>query len=225
MMVSAPVISDHQSEITTAEKILQVATSAFARNGFKGASIREIAREVGISVATLYYYVASKDELYHKVFQRQYQEEYDLIYGILRLEDDSVVQDPGKLRTLLYLLVDALIDRSVQNPDIVRLWTSRWLEKPRETEDIEAKYSIPLYQMIDDLLERACDSGSIRPEGISLSLLSHSFTWLHYGFCGYGRLTFFTTLDDRCDPEVVEEFRQFIHIFLSRMLRFTDQTP
>ncbi|MBN1146238.1 MAG: helix-turn-helix transcriptional regulator, partial [Anaerolineales bacterium] len=62
-----------ETDLSTAEHVLQVATTMFARQGYHGASIREIARQVGISVATLYYYIGSKDDLYRQVFQRQYQ--------------------------------------------------------------------------------------------------------------------------------------------------------
>ncbi|MBI1745347.1 MAG: TetR/AcrR family transcriptional regulator [Acidobacteria bacterium] len=45
------------------EIILREAAHIFARKGFRGATIRDIARQTGISLAGLYYYFRSKDEL------------------------------------------------------------------------------------------------------------------------------------------------------------------
>jgi AcrR family transcriptional regulator len=207
----------------TAERILQIATSYFARLGYYGVSVRDIAREIGLSVATLYYYIESKDTLYRRVFERQYIEEYELVANIIQKADEQIVRDPQLLRELLLNLVDVLIDRAVQNPDIVRLWTRRWLEKPLETEDIEAEYSAPLYQMCDDLLKKAEQAGTIRPAGDYINLLTHSVTWLLYGYCGFGRLSFEARFKNPYDPEAVKAFRAFMHTLVSKMLRFSDQ--
>jgi len=212
-----------QEHISTANRLLDVATAAFARKGYHGTSIRDLAREVNLSVATLYYYARNKDDLYLKVFEKQYKEEAKLIGDILATADETTTREPAALRSLLHRLMDALIDRSAHNPDIVRLWTRRWLEQPEQSQGIEAEYSIPLYQMVENLLEQAREAGIIHPKIPSLDLISHSFTWLHYGYFGMGQLTFRKQINDPCQPEQVEEFRAFIHTFVDRMLRFSDQ--
>ncbi len=206
----------------TASRIIEVATDFFARQGYHGTSIRDVAKAAGISVATLYYYAQNKDDLYRQVFQRQYREESALIGGILENVDESVVSDPDALRRLLYSLMDALIDRSARYPDIVRLWTLRWLDKPEKTEDIEAEYSVPLYRMVEHLLSQAQASGVIEPDLPDLSLVSYGFTWLHYGYFGFGRLTFSAQGNDPLHPDHVEQFRLYLHKYVDRMLRFTD---
>jgi AcrR family transcriptional regulator len=110
-----------KENITTVDRILDVATVYFARKSYHGTSIRDIAREVNLSIATLYYYVQNKYDLYVKVFQRQYIEEAELIGNILASANGTTTRNPAALRELLYRLIDALIDRSVSNPDIVRL--------------------------------------------------------------------------------------------------------
>jgi AcrR family transcriptional regulator len=207
-------------ENDTASRIIKVATDFFARKGYHGTSIRDVAKAAGISVATLYYYAQNKDDLYRQVFQRQYREESELIGSILQNADENVVRDPAALRSLLYQLMDALIDRSARNPDIVRLWTLRWLEKPEKTEDIEAEYSVPLYRMVEHLLSQAREAGVIQPGLPDLRLISYSFTWLHYGYFGFGRLTFSAQGHSPLQTEQVEQFRLFLHEFVDRMLRF-----
>jgi TetR/AcrR family transcriptional regulator, cholesterol catabolism regulator len=52
------------------ESILDAACSVIARRGFHQASIREIARAAGLSLAGLYHYVGEKDELLFLVLGR-----------------------------------------------------------------------------------------------------------------------------------------------------------
>lgn len=52
------------------EGILSAACEAFARRGFHQASIREIARAAGLSLAGLYHYVGGKEELLFLVLDR-----------------------------------------------------------------------------------------------------------------------------------------------------------
>lgn len=46
------------------QEILDAAKKVFSREGFKGATIEEIAREAELSTGTLYLYFKSKDEMY-----------------------------------------------------------------------------------------------------------------------------------------------------------------
>jgi AcrR family transcriptional regulator len=52
------------------EEILKAACDTIARRGFHQASIREIARAAGLSLAGLYHYVGGKDELLFLVLDR-----------------------------------------------------------------------------------------------------------------------------------------------------------
>ena len=52
----------------TRNRILEVATVAFSRNGFAAVSMRDIANEVGVNIATIYYHYPSKEALLDEVF-------------------------------------------------------------------------------------------------------------------------------------------------------------
>jgi AcrR family transcriptional regulator len=56
-------------EVTTKERILNVAIDLFAIKGFDGVSLREIADAAGVRKATLYYYFTSKDEILQKILE------------------------------------------------------------------------------------------------------------------------------------------------------------
>lgn len=209
---------------STADRILEVATTFFARKGYNGTSIRDIAREADISISTLYYYAKNKNDLYRQVFEEVYNQEVKTISKVLKKVDQNTTREPKALRNLLFELMDALIDRSSSDPDLIRLWAQRWIDKPEESDYIDASYSMPLYQMVEKILVEAEANEIIKPDLNNLSLILHSFTWLHYSFFSHGRLTYGLQVDDPLDSDQVEQFREYIRLFVSRMLRFSDQS-
>ena len=52
------------------EKIIEAASALFARNGYDGTSMRDIAAESGILAGSLYYYFASKEEMFAAVHEQ-----------------------------------------------------------------------------------------------------------------------------------------------------------
>jgi len=55
------------------DRILDAAETVFAERGFEGASLRNIVREAGVNLATVYYYFHSKEGLMAAVFQRRFE--------------------------------------------------------------------------------------------------------------------------------------------------------
>ncbi|UCM99207.1 TetR/AcrR family transcriptional regulator [Sulfurimonas sp. SWIR-19] len=58
---------DIQKKNTTKEKILTAATTLFSHYGYKGASVRKIAAEVGIRESALYNHYKNKEEIFLEV--------------------------------------------------------------------------------------------------------------------------------------------------------------
>ena len=54
------------------QKILDAASAVFARGGFAGARVDEIARRAGVNKAMLYYHVGNKQDLYTAVLARNF---------------------------------------------------------------------------------------------------------------------------------------------------------
>ncbi len=52
------------------ETIIEAASALFARNGYDGTSMRDIAAESGILAGSLYYYFASKEEMFAAVHEQ-----------------------------------------------------------------------------------------------------------------------------------------------------------
>lgn len=90
---------------TRRQAILEASRPLFAQNGFRGTSVREVARAANVSEALLYKHFASKEELYEKVMD--YTGKVSAT-GIEKLHD---LLEPGTeaLVTGIYFLVRAIL--------------------------------------------------------------------------------------------------------------------
>ena len=64
-------LSREQSKAITQDKILEAAAKAFARRGFAGAAVDEIAEAAGFSRGAFYSNFASKDDLFLQLIERR----------------------------------------------------------------------------------------------------------------------------------------------------------
>ena len=74
------------------DRVNQVAVSLFSRKGFAATGIRDIGRELGLTSATLYHYVANKEDLLVGVMERCVREYLRGGYEAVASSPDAVVQ-------------------------------------------------------------------------------------------------------------------------------------
>lgn len=67
------------------QKIVEVATKLFARNGFEGASTRDICKEAGVNISLISYYFGGKEGLYKKIVA-------DIAQGIIGYAQANILQ-------------------------------------------------------------------------------------------------------------------------------------
>lgn len=74
------------------EAVVEVARRLFAERGIHAVSVREIAREVGVSHTLLHLYFGNKDEIVRQVLDR-----YDADYAKWLAESDDVAETAGRI--------------------------------------------------------------------------------------------------------------------------------
>lgn len=123
----APRSSTPVSGADTEAAFIAAATRLFAEKGFKGTSIADLARELNLTTASLYYYVDGKQDLLARVLQS------GMADFLARLQ--AIVDGPGDPREKLELAVGNHIDFVIHRTDVVRIflrYRSMLHDQPRQ---------------------------------------------------------------------------------------------
>lgn len=92
----------------TIEKILEIAYTIFAEQGYEKASMSNIANEVGISKAALYHHFKSKEEIFETL--------YDYILKEMKIKKTIKYKDCDELKTILIAKGIEDINYQINNP-------------------------------------------------------------------------------------------------------------
>ena len=98
----------------TRTRILQVALQQFARNGYAGTRLDDIAAEVGIRRPSLFHHFKDKPTLYKAVWKHSLQEQEEKLAPYFEQADTSPIE-------LLHLATDAWVEYAFNNPDFIYL--------------------------------------------------------------------------------------------------------
>lgn len=93
--------------------ILKSAAAVFARRGFDGATIGQVAGEAGVAKATVHYYFDTKENLYMAVLDRVF---LDWAGAMARIDRESGPLDA------LSRYIDWKVEYSREWPDLTRVW-------------------------------------------------------------------------------------------------------
>lgn len=98
----------------TRRELVESAAKTFARRGFRGASLDEIAREAGYSTGAIYHHFKGKDDLFLAVFEA---------YATGRVGEVTAVREAatGDLPQRQRAYADNWMERLSDNPEIVVL--------------------------------------------------------------------------------------------------------
>jgi AcrR family transcriptional regulator len=108
---------------TRHREILTVAARLFSEKGFRGTSMDDIARELGILKGSLYYWIESKEELLSQVLEESVVANIE--------ESEEIAARPLPSTDRLRLLVRCHIDHWIRNPYNFNVYLSdwRWLDE------------------------------------------------------------------------------------------------
>lgn len=98
---------------TTHERLLTVASTLFAERGYLGASMSDIAREVGVRKPSLYNYVRSKDELFLALLDKSLEGWQDA--------SRPALEEQGPLEACLRAHLHQAVDFAATHPEAVAI--------------------------------------------------------------------------------------------------------
>ncbi len=143
------------SEFRCAE-ILEAARRVFARRGFDGATVDEIAEAAGVAKGTVYLYFPSKREIYLEALRQ----------GISRLVEEmkrNVAAAPAPLDKLR-AFIETRVRYAEEHRDLVKIYHSEFgnFGAAHVNKECRSLY-LEQVKMLESVLEEAAASGRIRP--------------------------------------------------------------
>jgi AcrR family transcriptional regulator len=137
--------------IAKREEILQTALDLFAHKGYDRVSVREIARECGLSQAGLLHHFSTKEELFLEVLQRRDNRDGDPV-------------EHHHVHSVDHLI--AAVERNANEPGLVQLFVSMSAESTAQDSAargfFEERYSRLREQIADDVRKHQ-DRGEFSP--------------------------------------------------------------
>ena len=122
-----------KADSDTKKKILKVTGSLFAKRGYFGVSMDEIAKEVGVAKSALYYHFESKEALYKELMEDSVKE--------LKKEIKGALEEGYTPVNTVFNLIRTFLDYTLKHPEI-NLLTSL---------DVGTDEKLPIAQTIIDL--------------------------------------------------------------------------
>ena len=140
----------------TREKILQRATSEFARKGFDGARMDEIAARCGVRKYTVYYYFHSKEGLFIAVLEHVYQ-------TFRARQREISVRGLAPVQAMRQL-VKHTYAAFLEHPEAVAIMNSENIHRGRHIRRLGGLRELynPLVETIREVIQKGADQGIFR---------------------------------------------------------------
>lgn len=151
----------------TRSKILNDSMLYFAKNGFAGTKISDLAKHIGIGQGTLYIYFKSKEELFHEIFALTNSSK-DI--KELKMLMNLPVSAKKKIQKLSNSIMTKLIQDDVYAAKVA-LNTQMMFEQ-KDFVSAETTYQSELYQITEKIIKQGQKEGSV-VDGLPMKLADY----------------------------------------------------
>lgn len=146
--------------IATCARILDVAERRFAGTGYAGTSLRQIASDSAVDLATLKYHFGDKATLFGEVYRRGYDNLIAILEPLAR--ELEAIHSAGKLVRVLESQIGLVFRFLTDNEHFVRMGLFRLLERPSEVIPVQDELEANLIDLIESALFRLRKGGIVR---------------------------------------------------------------
>ncbi len=170
---SGDTVPQRRDPVATRKKLLTAARLEFARHGFAGARVDEIAERAGVNKQLVYHYFGDKDALYLAVLE--------WVYADIREQERQLNLEGLPPEKAIRKLIEASFDYLATNPDFIVLLNDEnrgGARHVRGSTRLEAMHS-PLVRSVSHILNEGVRSGVFR-KGIDPIQLYISIAALGY---------------------------------------------
>lgn len=142
----------------TQANILQWATQAFAKQGYRGTSLREILSKAKVNKRMIYHYFGNKAGLYRAVHVRQWELLSQWFAKSLGANGEALA---GDVQERLLTAVGVFHEYSASHPEFLKLLMWDGLEGGEVSRSIWEEIRGPLYRQIEALVQEAQEKGQL----------------------------------------------------------------
>ena len=140
----------------TRERAIAVARTLFAERGYRGASLRDIARRIGIKAPSLLHHFSSKQQLYVAVLNQIFDSLEDAANALAWGRDDP--------RDRMRQAVGNTIEYMASHPDLVRILWKEMADDTGVGRNVIKRRLPPLFSIATNFIFRGQREGVFRPE-------------------------------------------------------------
>jgi TetR/AcrR family transcriptional regulator, fatty acid metabolism regulator protein len=135
-------------------QILRAAIAVFARSGYHGSRVSDVAKEAGVAYGLVYHYFGSKEDLLEAVFRRTWSR---MLQAVEEIERSGV-----PAREQLTAVARIVLGAWETDPDLVRVLVKEVTRSPqlgREVEEIEHAF-----EALERIVRAGQESGDLRAD-------------------------------------------------------------
>jgi TetR/AcrR family fatty acid metabolism transcriptional regulator len=165
----APVHASHSESRLRPDKrnlILDAAIRVFARMGYHGARVSDIAREAGIAYGLVYHYFTNKEEILNSIFEERWSGFVEAVEGIA----DAATPTREKLVSVAALVLNAYRLR----PEWVKVLVLEIQRSSRIAEPSQMRAVGRFFQLVARMLREGQAAGELR-EDIDAEIAAYLF--------------------------------------------------
>ena len=149
------VVELHRSA-DTRDRILQVAQTLFAEQGYRGTSLRDISSRIGIKAPSLLHHFSSKEQIYLAVFDRIFARMEDVLGGVLI--------SPESFQDRIVRVIEGLIDFIASHPNYARILWNEFINEKGLGRQVIKRRLPPLFAMAQNFIFHGQREGAFRSE-------------------------------------------------------------
>ena len=137
----------------TRERILHAATEVFARSGFHGARVADIAEHAGIAYGLVYHYFRNKDDILAALFSERWGQYIEYLHDVARLP----LTFPERMRRLVHFWVETYR----RDPDLMTIMINEVSRSYEFLESHDIGTVMIAFDAIESMIRTARDKGEL----------------------------------------------------------------
>jgi TetR/AcrR family transcriptional regulator, fatty acid metabolism regulator protein len=137
----------------TRERILAAATEVFARSGFHGARVADIAEQAGIAYGLVYHYFHNKDDILGAIFSERWHEYVDYLRDVGRMP----LPFPERMRRLVHFWVEVYR----RDPDLMTIMINEISRSYEFLESHDIGTVLQAFDAIESIIREARERGEV----------------------------------------------------------------